>query len=270
VPELFAYVRSHIDRTGGKSGQWFLTGSQDLSLMHGVTESMAGRAAVFGLLPLSFRETGSWNLLRGGFPEVVLRPKGAPVWFNSYIQTYLERDVRALRAVKSLATFRRFLALVAARHGQILNRSDLAAPLGVSVPTVSEWLGVLETTGQIVLVPPFYENFGKRLIKSPKLYWLDSGLVCSYSGSRTSGNSRIPRSSAQCSRDSWPRRSSRGRQTRGEPGRSTSSGTHRASRSISSFRDRGADAIDRGKMVEDDPTPDGQASHRAQGRDEEK
>jgi predicted AAA+ superfamily ATPase len=178
VPELFAYVRSHIDMRGGRSGQWFITGSQDLSLMQGVTESMAGRAAVFSLLPLSYRETGSWNLIRGGFPEVVLRPRGASIWFNSYIQTYLERDVRALKAVKDLSTFRRFMAMVAARHGQILNRTDIAAPLGVSVPTVSEWLGVLETTGQIVLVPPFYENFGKRLIKSPKLYWLDSGLVC--------------------------------------------------------------------------------------------
>ena len=178
VPELFAYVRSRIDGSGGRRGQWFLTGSQDLSLMRGVTESMAGRAAVFGLLPLSFRETGSWNLVRGGFPEVVQRPRSASLWFNSYVQTYLERDVRAVKAVKNLATFRRFIALAAARHGQILNRVDFAAPLSVSVPTVSEWLGVLETTGQIVLVPPFYENFGKRLIKSPRLYWLDSGLVC--------------------------------------------------------------------------------------------
>jgi len=94
------------------------------------------------------------------------------------VQTYLERDVRAVTAVKDLATFRRFLALVAARHGQILNKTDLAAPLGVSVPTIGQWLGVLETTAQVLIVPPFYDNLGKRLIKSPKVYVADSGLAC--------------------------------------------------------------------------------------------
>jgi predicted AAA+ superfamily ATPase len=93
------------------------------------------------------------------------------------VQTYLERDVRAVTGIRDLATFRRFLALVASRCGQILNRTDLAAPLGVSVPTISAWLNILEITGQIILVPPYFENFGKRLIKSPKLYWVDSGLV---------------------------------------------------------------------------------------------
>jgi len=116
--------------------------------------------------------------VRGGYPEVLARPSTARIWFSSYLQTYLERDVRGVTVVRDLATFRRFLALVASRHGQLLNRSDLAAPLGVSVPTVTQWLGVLEITGQILLVPPFYENFGKRLTKSPKLYVADSGLAC--------------------------------------------------------------------------------------------
>ncbi len=186
APELFAYIRARIDQAPGKHGRWLLTGSQDFSLMQGVTESMAGRAAIFQLLPLSYRETGSWNLLRGGFPEVVLRPSGARLWFRSYVQSYLERDVRSLKAVKDLATFRRFLTLVASRNGQILNRSDLAGPLGLSVPTVSEWLGVLETTGHILLVPPYFENLGKRLIKSPKLYWVDPGLLCFLLGIETS------------------------------------------------------------------------------------
>ncbi len=185
APELFSYIRTAIDGSPGKKGRWFLTGSQEFSLMEGVSESMAGRAAVFQLAPLSFREIGSWDLIRGGFPEVVLQPRGSRTWFSSYVQTYLERDVRPLRAVKDLVTFRRFLALVASRHGQILNRSDLAAPLGISVPTVSEWLGVLEATGQILLVPPFFENFGKRLIKSPKIYWIDPGLVCFLLGIET-------------------------------------------------------------------------------------
>jgi uncharacterized protein len=178
VPEVFAYVRTRIDQANGRPGQWFLTGSHDLSLMQGVTESMAGRAAVFGLLPLSVAEVGSWRPILGGFPEALARPRSASVWFSSYIQTYLERDVRSLRAVRDLSTFRRFLALAASRHGQILNKTDLAAPLGVSVPTITEWLSVLETTGHIALVPPYFDNFGKRLTKSPKLYWLDSGLTC--------------------------------------------------------------------------------------------
>jgi predicted AAA+ superfamily ATPase len=139
---------------------------------------MAGRAAVFQLLPLSCRETPKVSPLRGGFPEVIARPSTASTWFRSYVQTYLERDVRAVSSIRDLATFRRFLALVASRCGQILNKTDLAAPLSVSVPTIAEWLSILEVTGQIVLLPPFYENFGKRLIKSPKLYFVDSGLLC--------------------------------------------------------------------------------------------
>jgi hypothetical protein len=117
-------------------------------------------------------------MLHGGFPEVLARPKSRGLWFASYLQTYLERDVRAITNVRDLVTFRRFLALLASRHGQILNKTDLAAPLGVSVPTISEWLHILEVTGQVMVVPPYFENLGKRLIKSPKIYWGDSGLAC--------------------------------------------------------------------------------------------
>jgi hypothetical protein len=178
VPEVFAFIRSRIDRHPRRRGQWLLTGSQEAPLMQGVTESMAGRAAVLQLLPLSTRETPKVTLLRGGYPEALARPGGARLWFSSYLQTYLERDVRGVTAVKDLSTFRRFLALVASRHGQVLNKTDLAAPLGVSVPTITHWLGVLETTAQVFIVPPFFENLGKRLIKSPKLYLADSGLAC--------------------------------------------------------------------------------------------
>jgi len=178
VPEIFALVRARIDQQPRRVGQWFLTGSQEAPLMQGVTESMAGRAAVLQLRPLSTRESPRVSLLLGGYPEAVARPGAAALWFSSYVQTYLERDVRAVTAVKDLATFRRFLALLASRHGQILNKTDLAAPLGISVPTIAQWLGVLETTAQILIVPPFYENLGKRLIKSPKVYLADSGLAC--------------------------------------------------------------------------------------------
>lgn len=178
TPEILAYVRTRIDAAPRRVGQWMLTGSQDAPLMRGVTESLAGRAAVFHLLPLSTQESAKVSLLRGGFPEVLARPAAATMWFQSYVQTYLERDVRAVSAIRDLATFRRFVALLASRCGQILNRTDLAAPLGISVPTISEWLSIMEVTAQIVLVPPFFENFGKRLLKSPKLYFLDSGLAC--------------------------------------------------------------------------------------------
>ncbi len=178
TPELFGYIRTRIDRQPRKMGQWLFTGSQEAPLMQGVSESMAGRAAILQLLPFSLGETDRVSLLLGGYPEVVADPKGRGLWFSSYIQTYLERDVRAVINIRDLATFRRFLALLASRHGQILNKTDLAAPLGVSVPTVGEWLHVLEITGQIMLVPPYFENFGKRLIKSPKVYLGDSGLAC--------------------------------------------------------------------------------------------
>lgn len=178
VPEVFAHVRSRIDREPRRTGRWILTGSQEAPLMQGVAESMAGRAAILQLYPLSASETPKVSVLRGGYPEVLARPASARLWFGSYLQTYLERDVRAITAVRDLATFRRFLALVASRHGQVLNKTDLAAPLGVSVPTITQWLSVLEMTAQILLVPPFYENLGKRLIKSPKLYLTDSGLAC--------------------------------------------------------------------------------------------
>jgi predicted AAA+ superfamily ATPase len=185
VPEVFNYVRSRIDHTPRRTGQWFLTGSQEAGLMRNVSESMAGRAAVLQLWPMSASETPKVSPLRGGYPEVLARPASASLWYSSYLQTYLERDVRSISAVHDLSAFRRFMALVAARHGQILNKSDLAAPLGMSVPGVSRWLDILEATGQILIVPPFFENLGKRLIKSPKVYVADSGLACHLLGIET-------------------------------------------------------------------------------------
>ncbi|MBK9964023.1 MAG: DUF4143 domain-containing protein [Holophagales bacterium] len=153
--------------------------------MRGVTESLAGRAAVLQLWPLSVAESAKVSLLRGGFPEVLARPRSARTWFSSYVQTYLERDVRAVAAIRDLGSFRRFLGLLATRHGQTVNRTDLAAPLGVSVPTISSWLDILELTGQVLLVPPYFENFGKRLVKSPKLFFADAGLACFLLGIET-------------------------------------------------------------------------------------
>jgi len=178
APELLSYVRTLVDAAPRRMGRWLFTGSQEAPLMQGISESMAGRAAILQLLPFSVTETAKVNILHGGFPEVLARPKARALWFASYLQTYLERDVRAISNIRDLVTFRRFLALLASRHGQILNKTDLAAPLGISVPTISEWLHILEITSQIIVVPPYFENLGKRLIKSPKVYWGDPGLAC--------------------------------------------------------------------------------------------
>lgn len=190
VPELFHFVRSRIDRVPRRTGQWLLTGSQEAGLMRNVGESMAGRAAVLQLWPMSARETTKVGILPGGYPEVLARPRAASLWFSSYLQTYLERDVRAVTAVHDLVTFRRFLALVASRHGQLLNKSDLAAPLGMSVPGIGRWLAILEATAQVLLVPPYFENLGKRIIKSPKVYIADSGLACHLLGIETAAELR--------------------------------------------------------------------------------
>ncbi len=117
VPELFGYIRTRIDKQPRKTGQWLFTGSQEAPLMQGVAESMAGRAAILQLLPLALNESARVSLLYGGFPEVLSRPKARALWFSSYIQTYLERDVRGIVNIRDLATFRRFLALLASRHG---------------------------------------------------------------------------------------------------------------------------------------------------------
>ncbi|MCU0649491.1 MAG: ATP-binding protein [Gemmatimonadaceae bacterium] len=186
APELFGYLKERIDRHPSRRGRWLLTGSQEAPLMQHVTESLAGRAAVIGLWPLSTAESPKANLLHGGFPEVVARPRDRSLWFESYLQTYLERDVRAVLNVRDLSTFRRFLSVMASRTGQTLNKADLAAPLGLTIPTITQWINVLEITGQLLVVPPYFESFGKRLVKTPKVYVADSGLAAHLLGIRTS------------------------------------------------------------------------------------
>jgi predicted AAA+ superfamily ATPase len=178
APELFPYIRTRIDEAPSAKGRWLLTGSQEAPLMKGVTESMAGRAAIFELLPFSSQENPKVDEFTGGFPEVLARPKLAGAWYRSYLLTYLERDVRAVAAIRDLAQFRLFMALLAARTSQTLSLSDLAGPLGISVTSVKQWIGILEVTGQLILVQPYFENFKKRLVKAPKVYFADSGMAC--------------------------------------------------------------------------------------------
>lgn len=194
APELFSFLKIFVDENRNKKGQFLLTGSQSFPLMANVTESLAGRIAVFTLLSFSIREllkkTTKFNLdylkdtaLRGGFPEVALDMKlDFRLWFNGYLQTYLERDVRQLRNIGDLTDFQRFLELLAALNGHVLNYSEISNDLGVTVNTVKSWISILEASNQVILIKPFYKNKGKRIIKSPKVYFLDSGFLCFLNG----------------------------------------------------------------------------------------
>lgn len=186
VPELLPYLKLAIDADRGRTGRFLLTGSQQFPLMAGVTESLAGRVALLELLPLSWPELqargADWTLAevlwRGGYPEPALHTRRRDLWVRAYLATYLERDVRQLANVTNLRAFGQLLALAAARHGAELNRADLARDCGVSQPTVHAWMGVMEASYVLTLLPPYLENLGKRVVRSPKVYFTDSALVC--------------------------------------------------------------------------------------------
>lgn len=184
VPELFSYLKTRIDAERQRAGRWVLTGSAHFALMRGVTESLAGRIALLDLPPFSHREMESVPrdlpsvILCGGYPEPALHPERLDLWSRSYLQTYVERDVRSLHGLTNLRTFEAFLAVCAARHGQLLNMADVARDVGISQPTVRAWSGLLEASYLATLVPPYFENFGKRVTRAPKLFFLDSALVC--------------------------------------------------------------------------------------------
>jgi len=211
APELLPYVKEWIDAHRDRRGQYLLTGSQNLLMLERVTESLAGRAAILRLLPLSWREClgqpdaplpweregehsprpelsypALWQgLLRGGYPELVAEPgRDRALWHGSYLQTYLERDVRSLRQIGDLTLFQNFLRALAARSGQLLNLTDLARDLGATVNTVKAWLSVLEATFQVIVLRPYFVNVGKRLVKTPKVYFTDTGTLCYLAGLR--------------------------------------------------------------------------------------
>lgn len=181
-PNLFSHLQGMVDAKRQR-GRFVLTGSQQFGLLAGVTQSLAGRVGMTRLLPFSMAELlpikQSLNtfMLHGGYPSLQRNSVQPGDWFGSYVATYLERDVRQLLQVKDLSTFRRFLRLCAGRTGQLLNMNALAAETGVSHTTVRSWISVLESSDIIFLLPPYHRNFGKRLIKSPKLYFVDVGLA---------------------------------------------------------------------------------------------
>jgi len=182
-PDLFSYLQGLVDARR-RMGDFILTGSQQFGLVSRITQSLAGRVGLVQLLPFSLVELADAApknldelLLRGGYPPLYDRPLSPGAWFPNYIATYLERDVRQLLAVRDLALFQRFLKLCAARTGQLLNLSALAADCGISHVTAREWLLVLEASYIVMLLRPYHRNFGKRLVKTPKLYFLDTGLA---------------------------------------------------------------------------------------------
>ncbi len=196
APRIFRYLKHAIDQHRERNGQYLLTGSQKFSLMQGVTESLAGRVAIVELHSLALREieraTGEaadgstfWRwLFQGGYPEVHARGLDASRFYADYVATYLERDVRQVLNVRNLRDFDRFLRLCAIRTGQLLSMSSLSSDTGISPNTVRSWLSVLEASNVVFLLEPYYRNLGKRLVKTPKLYFLDTGLACFLAGFR--------------------------------------------------------------------------------------
>jgi len=191
APNLLRHVKADIDIHRDKTGRFLITSSQDFSLMKGVTESLAGRSSVLTLHSVSSREYEAWSgrtldrdavvewMLMGGYPELHSRGLDAERFYGDYLATYLERDVRSTLGVRSLRDFDRFMRLCAARTGQLVSYSSLATDLGVSPNTVKSWLSVLNASNIVFLLEPYFENLGRRIVKTPKLYFLDTGL-CSY------------------------------------------------------------------------------------------
>ncbi len=208
VPELMPYIKEIIDNNR-QAGMFYLTGSQQFSVMKNLSESLAGRAAVMTLLPFSSSEAKedifkSWEdwffhltenkviqsgrktgpaIIQGFYPEIISNPEvDRDIWFSSYVQTYLERDLQGLYDIGNLDTFYQFLTLAAARCGSILNYSSFASDLGVSIPTVKKWFSILEASFIIFKLQPYSRNIGKRIIKSPKYYFIDTGLAAYLAG----------------------------------------------------------------------------------------
>lgn len=209
APDLLPYVKEKIDAERSKYGQYLLTGSQNLMLVEKVTESLAGRAAMLRLLPLSRREAQGrpqaqlpweskedsfsggklsvddlWRgFLRGNYPELIVNPeRDIDLWHASYIQTYLERDVRTLRQIGDLTQFQNFLRALAARSTGLLNLANIARDLGIALNTAKAWLSVLEASYQVIVLRPYFANVSKRLIKTPKVYFTDVGTLCYLTG----------------------------------------------------------------------------------------
>jgi predicted AAA+ superfamily ATPase len=193
VPSIFSYIQTKVDESK-TMGQYILSGSQNFHLINSITQTLAGRVALFKLLPLDFEELKAAELLgdnysqvlfKGFYPAIFDRNIDPKVFYTNYVQTYVEKDVTELLKVKDLKAFRTFLGLCAGRAGQLLNISALANDCNISQPTAKAWLSILESSYLIFLLQPYHQNFNKRLVKSPKLYFYDTGLLCYLLGIRS-------------------------------------------------------------------------------------
>ena len=202
VPQILSYIKIAIDNNRLKRGRFIITGSQQFSLIKNLGDTLAGRIALLDLLPFNIEEKRRVPLLRnrlsdtqrsfvhsclrGSFPEITVHSDmNSNTWYGSYIQTYLERDIRTIHNVGILREFQQFLRLLAGRCSQILNLSSFANNLGVSVNTIKKWVSILEASRIIYILPPYYRNLGKRITKSPKIYFSDVGLICYLTGLKT-------------------------------------------------------------------------------------
>ncbi len=192
VPELLSYIQGIVDDKK-ENGLFILTGSSNLLLMKSVSQTLAGRCAIHTLLPFSMEEARIArskqdpmnSILYGGYPRVLAGGAKPETFFSSYIDTYVERDVHQLLKIKDAMLFSTFLQLLVGRIGSILDVTSLSNDSGISTKTVTEWLSILHTSYICFLLPPWYENRGKRLVKSPKIYFYDTGLACALAGIHT-------------------------------------------------------------------------------------
>jgi len=187
VPELFSYLQTHVD-AAGKKGMYVLTGSQNMNMLESISQSLAGRTSILKLLPFSYEEQSVAGILptsvnaqifTGGYPRIFDSHIPPSQFYKDYIELYVERDVRQLKNIGNLETFKRFVKLCAGRIGQLLNMQNLADDCGIGATTVKSWLSLLETSFIIYFLQPDYRNFSKRIVKNPKLYFCDTGLACS-------------------------------------------------------------------------------------------
>jgi len=190
APILFSYLQQILDETK-KRGLFILTGSNHFLLQENISQTLSGRVAYLQLLPLSLQELKeskkikkdySWHILNGGYPEVISKKLNPTDWYSGYINTYIERDVRQLKNINNLSLFTKLLRLCAGRTGQILNLTSLSNDCGIDQKTVAAWLGILQSSYIIYLLKPYYINFNKRILKTPKLYFYDTGVACSLLG----------------------------------------------------------------------------------------
>lgn len=186
VPEIFRHLQVLLDKSRAR-GQFILTGSNNFLLQEQVSQSLAGRAGYITLLPFSYQELKYEklpvadilkNILTGGYPEIWSEKLNPSTWLNSYIQTYIQRDVRQIKNISNLGLFSRFISICANYAGQIINRDEIAKQVGVDTKTIQSWLGLLENSYILFQLQPWHNNLNKRIVKSPKLYFYDTGLLC--------------------------------------------------------------------------------------------